>query len=298
VKKILFERSVNAYLPEIDAYIEYFNKISEYQAIDSLTLSDISYNDFDLIWKFMGSDYQKIDIPVVHEYASLSLGKLGKIKNFIKKNLNTKPSLRVFLNEEVKKEFGFNDNLPFVYRDMGIKECFFYPENEDKQYDFVYLGVISSERKIDFMLRNLIEKCKDMKSIILIGSPEDKIYSEFKSYRNITFVGRLDQKDIPEVASKAVYGINYIPNEYPYHLQTSTKLLEYLAMGLKIVTTGYYWVDKFERDTNMKFYKINPDLSNIMQCDNYEYVNQSVVQYKWDEVLSKSGILDKVNSII
>ena len=77
------------------------------------------------------------------------------------------------------------------------------------------------------------------------------------------FTGRIKQEEIPQLATKCVYAINYIPNIYPFNIQTSTKLLEYAAMDLKIITTDYWWVRNFELENNMKFYKIDEDFSNF-----------------------------------
>ena len=123
MKKILMLSSGKAILPEINAYKKY---ITDYQIVDSRELDIIDFTEFDLIWKFMGSDiFRKLDIPVIHEYASLSTGKFPKLKNEIKRVFNIKPKVRIFLNKNVKNEFGFNDKIPYIYRDMGIDECFF-----------------------------------------------------------------------------------------------------------------------------------------------------------------------------
>ena len=77
MKKILMLSSGKAILPEINAYKKY---ITDYQIVDSRELDIIDFTEFDLIWKFMGSDiFRKLDIPVIHEYDSLSTGKIPKL---------------------------------------------------------------------------------------------------------------------------------------------------------------------------------------------------------------------------
>lgn len=88
--KILFLRSTNAFLPEVDAYLKYFNKNSDFYAYDSLKLSDFKLEDFDIIWEFKGLGGLKLKEQIlIHEYPSLSTGKFPKVKNFLLKLLLT-----------------------------------------------------------------------------------------------------------------------------------------------------------------------------------------------------------------
>src|SRR5699024_11808214 len=103
--KILFKRSDNALLPDIDAYIKYLNQDSMFDCYDSADLAGgYSLDDFDVIWEFKGlGGIQSDNHIVVHEYASLSTGRFAKLKNLIKSVRNPKPDLRIFLNEDVRK---------------------------------------------------------------------------------------------------------------------------------------------------------------------------------------------------
>lgn len=288
MKKILMLSSGKAILPEINAYKKY---ITDYQMVDSRELDIIDFNDFDLVWKFMGIDFaRKKDIPVIHEYASLSTGNFPKIKNKVKKLFNVKPNLRIFLNENVKKGFNFNDKVPYIYRDMGIDECFFI-KNENKNYDFVYVGSMSNDRGIV----NILEKfAQDLKtnSLIMIGEPDKSLYEVYKKYSNIIFTGKLNYYDVPEIASEAEYAINYIPDKYPYNLQTSTKLQEYVAMNLKVITTDYQWVNDFEKERGMKFYKISNDLRELDKREiiKFSFINNDIFDLEWKQVIEKSNI--------
>lgn len=66
MKKILFLSDGKAYLPEIEAYKKVF---SEYICVDSRNETNINLCEYDLIWKFMGMDFGKIDRPIIHEYS-------------------------------------------------------------------------------------------------------------------------------------------------------------------------------------------------------------------------------------
>ena len=86
MKKILFMRSENAFLPEIDAYIDYFNHFEGFKAFDSSKIKEYKLEDFDIIWEFkgLGGVKQNKNQILIHEYASLSTGKHARFKNFIK----------------------------------------------------------------------------------------------------------------------------------------------------------------------------------------------------------------------
>lgn len=294
--KILFLRSTNAFLPEVDAYLKYFNNNSDFYAYDSLKLSDFKLEDFDIIWEFKGLGGLKLkDQILIHEYPSLSTGKIPKVKNFIKALINPKPDLRIFLNENVKTGFCFNDDIDFCYRDMGIDENFLQRGNFSKEYDFVYVGSICKERELDKFLK--VFTAKNNGKLCLIGNVEDEIYKDFKKYQNLIFTGKVPYLEVPNIASKAEYGINFIPDKYPYNIQTSTKLLEYLALGLKVVTTDYKWVRQFEKVHSCSFYKLN---YNNLEFDSkslrkHEFISHFEPEnYLWESIIDKAGIAKKL----
>lgn len=47
--------------------------------------------------------------------------------------------------------------------------------------------------------------------------------------------------------------IGQVPDQLPYTRQTSTKLLEYCAAGLRVVSTDYAWVREFEQQHEARF---------------------------------------------
>lgn len=296
MKKILMLSRGKAILPEINAYKKY---ITDYQIVDSRELDIIDFTEFDLIWKFMGTDiFRKLDIPVIHEYASLSTGKFPKLKNEIKRVFNIKPKVRIFLNKNVKNEFGFNDKIPYIYRDMGIDECFFI-KNERKNYDFVYVGSMSNDRGIVNILEKFTQDLKNS-SLLMIGEPDKSIYEAYKKYSNIVFTGKLKYQDVPKIASQAEYAINYIPDKYPYNLQTSTKLLEYIAMNLKVITTDYLWVNEFEKEREMKFYRVLNDLRELDEKNlrNFNFKNTNIKDRLWKNIIDKSKVKKQIDKII
>ncbi|MFC1566855.1 hypothetical protein ACFL4A_03330 [bacterium] len=298
MKKILIINKQKAHLPEIKAYQKYFNDKSDYFFYDSAELKDFNENDFDAVWCFMGVDKQERKIPTVHEYASLSAGKFPKLKNLIKKKINTKPNLRLFLNESVKDGFGFADNVAYIFRDMGVDESFFLV-NEKKQYDFVYIGEINFDRKMHKLLRKFANELKQYK-LLLIGNCADDIFAEFKDEPNIYFEGKIPYYEIPKLASLAEFGINYIPDIYPYNLQTSTKILEYSAMGLKTISISYKWINEFEKKHEGRFLKVREDLSDFTyeRIRDFEYKSADVKSLTWDNIIKNCGLEEALKKIL
>ena len=288
-------RSEKAFLPEIDAYIDYFKK-KKIEIYDSKTLDMYNINDYDVIWEFKGfGGVNTKERLLIHDYASLSTGKLPKLKNMLKAMANPKPDIRIFLNNDVMKEFNFYDNIDYCYRDMGINDNFLNFKSSKKEYEFVYIGSISKERQMDKFIGK-INKQK-IGRVCFIGDVDFEIYKQYKFNKDFTFVGKINHNDIPDVASRSIYGINYIPNKYPYNLQTSTKLLEYLALGLNVVTTNYKWINDFEIRNSCKFYKINDFEINLQELEKFDFKNDiDMEDFLWDNIIDKSGIYKKIIS--
>lgn len=302
MKKILFLRRENVYLPEINAYMAYLRQrmplFEAYDLTDSPeTKKNYSESDFDVIWKFMGFDRQiHPDRFVVHEYGSLSVGHLPRVKNFIKRVINSKPSMRVFLNEAVRQEMGFKDNTDYRLRDMGVSSHFFrgFP-NPNPEFDCVYSGSLNRGKIIFSMLEHFKTTMKGSK-LLVVGAVPDDIHEMFGNASNIHFTGRLKYGDVPGAITQAKYGLNVMPDIYPFNIQTSTKVLEYCAAHMPVISTSYKWVREFEKDTKGKFFYIENSFSNlnIGNIEKYPFVVPSMADYEWDKIIEKSKLFDSL----
>lgn len=293
MKKILFQNTQNSYLPEIQAYKEYFESKGMKIFLEN------SDEPTDINWKIMGLDFKKNPELNIHDYPSLSSGGLfPQIKDLAKKLFNTKPDLRLFLNEDVRKRLNFKDNTPYLIRDMGIHKSFFNSSNIVKEYDFVYLGTLSKERGLNKLIDIFSSDLKRLK-LLLIGSIPEELNLRIKNLNNITCTGKLTLNEVPYFAAKAIYGINFIPDVYPYNIQTSTKLLEYCALDLKIITTEYFWVNNFERKNNARFYKLKRDFSNFNTTDleNFEFITPNLEHLEWNKLLDKIDLFNTINRL-
>lgn len=289
--KILFQRTNKAILPEIDAYIKYINENTKHIAYDSNTISD-SLGDYDIIWKFMGTDFffkkNKAKF-IIHEYASLSTGSNSSIKDKVKKYLNRKPDMRIFLNTYIESQMKFQDGVSTFIRDMGIKDNFFETYTQEKKYDFVYIGEVATSRNIHILLENMT---KNQYTFLFIGRVEEELFEKYKNYEQFTFLGLIPQKEIPNYAIQAEYALNLMPNIEPYNQQTSTKLLEYCALGLKIVSNRYHWIEQFEKNRNAQFYYFDDQKMDFSDIKKFNFITPDVKDLEWTALLSKTPLLE------
>lgn len=76
--------------------------------------------------------------------------------------------------------------------------------------------------------------------------------------------------------------------------------MEYIALNLKIITTDYEWVNKFEQERKMQFLKTNLSLDNIN--DNYlksfNFKNTDINDLRWRTVIEKSRIKEWIKDNI
>ena len=180
---------------------------------------------------------------------------------------------------------------------MGISESFFSTFTQKKEYDFVYVGAINKSRKVDKLLAKFKNEYKN-KTLLVIGHIEKEWIDAFNA-PNIIFTGRLNYNDVAQTAGLAQYGINYIPNEYPYNRQTSTKLLEYLAMGLKVVTNDYFWVRNFEKSRNVNFFKIDENMNiDFEKLNSFNFKSCDMSDLTWENILLNSGIRESLDEMI
>jgi len=300
--KIGFVKNGKSFLPEVSAYVAYLNQQDNIEAITILTaeINDLPMTNIDLLWKFPGLDIKKYsrETKIIHEYNSLSTGHFAMLKNYVKKTCNVKPHGRIFLNELVEKEFKMKNNVPKIHRDMGISKDFFIKTSK-KEYDFVYVGAMGSGRGTADALKPFTTTLKD-NTILLIGNPTNELYKSFKDYKNIIFSGALPYHEVPLLASKAEYGLNYMPDVYPFNLQASTKLLEYCALDLKIVTTDYTWVNNFERKTQGRFFKLQRNLANLTMTNlnSFEFVTPDVSYLEWNLLLERVKLMEFIKLVM
>ena len=290
---LLFVRKPDVYLPEVSAYEKYLAKhFPEVKTSQSTDLKDYNLNDYDIVWHFMGLDRSGGGRYVVHEYNSLSTQPFAAQKNIIKRILNAKPNRRVFLNETVKDVFRFNDQIPGYLRDMGIDQAFFNTlPNLNPEYDFICCGGLNRGPVLSRILEHF-ESRMDGASILLVGEAPQFLQEQFAGAPNITFQGRVTYDKVPNLMGKARYGLNIMPDIYPFNIQTATKVLEYAAMGLSIVSTDYQWIRQYEEKYGGRCFKLSSDMRNLsMQAlEDFDFVTPDLSSLQWHNIIKQSEI--------
>ncbi|WP_114765992.1 glycosyltransferase family protein [Vibrio rhodolitus] len=274
-----------AYLPELNAYKEFF--ASNYTL--SIVCESEDLSRYDILWYFMGTSGKRyrVDQFVIHEYASLSTPPLSKIKNFIKRVFICKPDLRVFLNVNVKNEMGFSDEVPSVTRDMGVGRSFFecQEQTHDIKWDFIYVGSMEQARRIHLAIDSILKFRPDAR-VALVGLASDFLISRYSGNENIEFIGKVDYEEISSLIRSSHVGLNYVPDIYPYNMQTSTKFLEYLACERVVVTNRYSWVEEYceKNDVDVIF------LDELHKLTSLTIKASKSKVLSWDEVIEISRI--------
>jgi hypothetical protein len=295
--RIAFIHEQNAFLPEVSGYIDYFSK----KGIDCVTVNktEAYQTGADVEWHFMGTSLKKNNCITIHEYTSSSIPPFASLKNFLKKQFNSKPDFRVFLSENVAGQFRFNDRIPFGFRDMGVSLEQF--ENEkatiEKKFDFIYIGELANrniERAIDLFANGNLSQ----RSLLILSRNYHQLQGKYSSFKNIHFMGPVAPNSVAKYLLQSKFGLNLIPNQAPYNQQTSTKLLEYAAAKLPIISSEYAWVRNFQSEFGGEFFYVDESLSNI----NWERVNAfsyswpDLSEWTWEYQISRSGILEFLES--
>lgn len=288
--RILFEYTGRAYLPEIAAYRRYLAASPGIETADTREYPAVRRADFDVVWRLMGLDFAKTDRFVVHDYASLSTGFMPRARNRLKKHLNRKPGLRVFLNEAVRSGFAFADAVPWAIRDMGVDESFFRVRAQP-EYDLVYVGNVIPGRGVPAALAAFLGPLKSL-SVLVVGHADKDVRQKFAKAGNVVFAGSVPHDQVAALAAKAKAGLNLVPNRYPLGLQTSTKLLEYCALGLDVASTRHGWSETFARTRQARFLWCRPDLSDLtpQAFRRFDFHSPDVRDWEWTRIIATSGV--------
>ncbi|MEI8030417.1 MAG: glycosyltransferase [Comamonadaceae bacterium] len=252
---IHFVHTGDAYLPELQAYVE-FVRAAGHQAQLHYQIDTVP-SDAAVLWWLCGQVSPELAqrYPAafhIHEYASASVPPLAWLKDRVKRWHQATPNYRIFQNDWVRRRMGFNDAVPAELRDMGIASDFFdaSPAAVEPEFDFVYLGEM---RRLRHFLPLFDALAQTGRRVLLIGQMPDDLRPRLQRHTNLSVTGRVPHNQVPAQLRRARYGLNLVPNQLPYTQQTSTKLLEYCAAGLRVLSTDYAWVREFEQQYPARF---------------------------------------------
>ena len=252
---IHFVRNGPAYLPELSAYAEFLSAQGHATRIHDA--SNSVPNDAQAVWWICGrvprQEARRLRHAFqVHEYASASVPPHAWLKDQVKRVTQPRPDHRVFQNAWVHDRMGFADSVPFSLRDMGVAQAFLDMGQQHNlpapEFDLVYLGEMT--RLMHFLpVLHAIHAAG--RHLLLIGDVPSDLRRQLPA--SVSCTGRVPYTDVPHQLRRARVGLNLVQNIAPYHQQTSTKLLEYCAVGLPVVSNDYPWARSFEQQQNARF---------------------------------------------
>ncbi len=238
--KIYFIHEGKEAYPEIAAYKAFFAGAYETQDLHPRKVEEVKDLGRSVAWHIMGFYPKRPRAAlVVHDYRSLSVGRTRWIKDRIKRYGNARPDVRIFQNAAMRDAMGFRDNVATTLLPMGVSpEILSFREEEKGEpiFDFCYMGAMSAERKTEEMIDSFLRRYGGSKTFVLYGTPEPFLLERYKNHKNIIFAGRLPQRELFPALRRARAAVNYFPVHAPHSLQTPTKLLEYAALGLRILS--------------------------------------------------------------
>ena len=293
--KIAFIHNNRAFLPELAAYQSFFSTQNISTCI--VKYGEEKNSEADVYWYLMGfypgsSHKGKL---IIHEYSSASVPPFRKLKDFLKSRLTPRPDFRLYLNEYVREQLSIHDEIPFGYRDMGISEEFFHTKNEQtKEYDFIYTGNLSDERRLTHLLKVFDEGALKEHTILLLGKDVDRLARDYRHCKNIIFKSPVPWEEVAAHLARAAYAINYVPNEEPFNAQTPTKFLEYAAMKIPVISTNYFWISEFQERYSGNYFFLKDDLSNMTwdRIVGFPYEFPNLQNWHWEERIKASGVLE------
>tara|TARA_B110000305_G_C19270340_1_gene554123 strand:- start:91 stop:966 length:876 start_codon:yes stop_codon:yes gene_type:complete len=278
-----------SYLPEIIAYRNYFieNNIKVIISDQELLLKNC-----DVIIVFCGFFLKKKlkNKFYIHDYSSLSTPPLCKVKDLIKRYFNYEPNLRIFNSKLIKNQMSYKDKVPYIIRSQGVLKTFFQKRQKKFTYDFLYTGSIETRKGLEEIFFKYL---KLGFSILVIGNVSNSYKIKFSNFAKIKFLGAKKYIHIHKYYKICKYGLNYIPDEFPYNAQYSTKFLEYSASKLNIVSNKTPFMKEISKKYKIKNI-YDEDIHTTQDLKDAQFQHINLLNYEWNVVLKKSGILKKL----
>jgi len=295
-----FVRNGPSYLPEIDAYVDFITSHG-HQALVHDTGTTVPLNA-QVVWWMCGrvpsAEARRLKSAFhIHEYASASAPPHAWLKDFVKHWTQPKPDYRIFQNGWVRERMGFDDGVPYALRDMGVSPTFFddaaptlTAHSPAHAFDLVYLGEMTRLQPFLPLLHSIHEAGR---SLLLVGDVPDSLREQLPA--SVACTGRVPHAEVAHQLRRARFGLNLVSNIEPYNQQTSTKLLEYCAAGLPVVSNDYAWVRYFAAHYQGNFHLLRDDPSSWPYSfgealEAYPYAVPDIRALAWPKLLSKLTI--------
>lgn len=241
-KHVHFVHAGSAYLPELAAYRQEITRRGHevHLHTDAAQVPD----NADVVWWICGRVSRRHSRRLkhslhVHEYASASIAPAAWLKDRIKQLSHPRPDHRVFQSEWLRRRMGLTDTVPYSLRDMGVPARFLSAQaRAAADVDLVYLGEMGRLMQFVPALQAIDQAGL---RLLLIGQIPPALATVIGRLQHVRTTGRIAQDEVPAQLLRARAGLNLVPDVLPLSAQTSTKFLEYLAVGLPVISNPTAW---------------------------------------------------------
>ncbi|AXF25408.1 glycosyltransferase [Burkholderia pyrrocinia] len=270
-----------------------------------------------ILWCIMGF-YRSLPPArfVIHDYRSLSVGRLAAIKDRVKRVLNVRPDLRIFQNARMREAMAFRDDVRSLLLPMGVPGWIFDPADADVAAEvdadadtvqtpsgrFCYIGEMSRERGFHKVLAAYRDARRDATdTLVLVGHPEPEIRAAFSDTPGIRFVGRVPQPQALRIVRDSEYAVCFFPYHRPHCFQTPTKLLEYASLGKKIVCndapSNVRTANELGIQCHVTGATIFDELFPLSRIRASHTDSAAMKSLEWGRVIERSGVLAYIDSV-
>ena len=286
-----------ALLPEIGAYASYFS--SKGWVLDAFVRTAPACRDYAVHWHLMGTHWGSVRPAgvLVHEYISASTPPFPHLKNFLKCRFNHRPDGYVFGSEWVAHALGFPLVSHCCIRPAGVAASFFRQVCSVREFDMAYVGDMGQCRRLVPVISQILHALPGFR-LLLVGEPSVGLLRAFRTVPEVFFTGKVPHDEVPGLLARAEYGLNLIPDRYPFRWQPSLKLMEYCAVGLKVISTDIPWARAFEHRRKGRFFFLRPDKPLSREVlHRFPFHTPSVTDLHWDTLLQDSGLAEWLDSL-
>jgi glycosyltransferase involved in cell wall biosynthesis len=239
---MVFVHEGKAAYPDVQAYMAYFANRFDVREAGFKEAATLPGMGTAICWHMMGFYPKRLPCALtIHDYRSLSVGRSRRLKDVFKRLANAEPDIRLFQNEAIRKALRFKMTETSRYLPMGVPKAFIEERGRVEQQltDFIYIGSMLAERRCERMLDSFLKRFGSSRRFSLYGPPNPDLEARYAGHDNIVFHGLVAQSELPRRLKEAAVGVAFFPDHYPHVLQTPTKLMEYGALGMRILANEH-----------------------------------------------------------
>jgi glycosyltransferase involved in cell wall biosynthesis len=301
---MIFVHEGKAAYPDVRACMAYFGPrfdVREARPEEALAMPDLGQA---ICWHMMGVYRKRLPCALtVHDYRSLSVGRGRKLKDLVKRIVNADPDIRLFQNDAIRRAMHFPVDQRTRFLPMGVPTSFIAErEREEPQSsDFIYIGSLLPERRCERMLDSFLRRFGNTKRFDIYGPRNEELEARYSSHDNIIFHGLIDQGELPRVLKSARVGVSFFPDHYPHLLQTPTKLMEYGALGMRVLANEHPQSRITARDYGLhcrwgSIDDLFADVPDELDWESNAAIDPSSMA--WPAVIRASGVEELIDQIL